>query len=180
MDLKRLSDKASSCTYCELGFRDGPAPFENGNVNASIFICGNTYGQTFIGKPGKLLNRILSKAGLDFSQIYTTHLIKCYLGSSEVLKESWIEACFPYVIAQIAAVRPKIVIALGKDVVAALMGEDSKTLSVINGVMFKYSKDISIMPTYNPSYLIKTGGQISPKFNETVKHFQRVRDMCYY
>lgn len=187
MDLDLLRSTAATCDLCNLHEGRLNPVFDKGNPKASIFICGmvpakdeNAAGLPFVGRAGKLLDSILEKADLNYDQVYITNLVKCFLAAGKSLKQEWIDACFPYLISQISLLRPRLIITLGKDATAALMAEEPKSLAAVNGVMVNYSKDIGILPTYHPSYLLRTGAQASPKFNEVVKHFQRARNICYF
>ena len=134
----------------------------------------NETGLPFVGRAGKLLDSILEKAGLDYGSVYITNLVKCFLAAGKPLEQSWIDACFPYLVNQIFLLRPIYIITLGKDASSTLLG--CKKAEVKNGLLVEYAEGISIMPTYHPSYLLRGGGEKHIKFEEVVDNFKKIKN----
>ncbi len=184
MNLVELRAAAEQCTLCKLS--QNSTIFDRGNQKAAIMVCGSaSVGidnnmELFTKRENKLLAAILKASNLTDEQIYITNLIKCMTMSEKDITPSCINDCFSFLMAQIALIGPKLVIVLGKLPLATLLGEDVHTVEVINGVLVRYAKHINILPTYHPNYIAKTGGILSAKFKESVNHFTKARNMCYF
>jgi len=180
MDLNDIGAAAASCTHCDLHVGRIKPVFAKGNPTANIMICGmvpakeeNEAGLPFVGRAGKLLDEILEAAGLSLDDVYITNLVKCFLAAGKPLKTDWINNCFPYVITQIDVIQPEIIVTLGGDASKTLIGVDKGTaVGALVGKVFQYSKRTKIMPTYHPSYLLRTGGQTSNKFDDVLNTFK--------
>lgn len=184
-DLTVLRNTAANCTACALHEGRNLPVFDKGNQKAKILICGmvpakdeNAAGIPFVGRAGKLLDVLLTKAGLTYDDVYITNLVKCFLAAGKKLEQDWIDACFPYIITQILMIKPKIIILLGKDAATTILNLDSKKpLGSIQGKLYEYATDIKAIPTYHPSYLLRTGGENSPKFENVLEHFIYAKEL---
>ena len=135
--LDELREAAAECTACPL-FRDATQTvFGEGPERAMIMFVGEQPGDSedlaghpFVGSAGKLLDRCLKAAGIDRRQAYVTNAVKHFKwvprGTRRIhSKPSSMEiaACFPWLEAEIAVVRPRIVVALGATAAQALFGK---------------------------------------------------------
>ena len=186
MDLNELRATAATCQLCNL-YRGRINPvFDKGNPESSILICGmvpaaeeNQSGLPFVGRAGQLLDVILDKVDLTLEDVYVTNLVKCFLAAGEPLNDDWVSQCLPYVITQISLIRPKIIITLGKDASTALLDEKKNvSLKSLQGRLFDYADGIKIMPTYHPSYLLRTGGERSAVYKDVLKHFSVAKEIA--
>ena len=185
MDLELLQQRAASCTACELHKgRENPV-FAKGNPNAKLMICGmvpadeeNKVGLPFVGRAGQLLDKILVDVGWTLDDVYITNLVKCYLAAGLPLNPSWVESCLPYLIVQIDLIRPKAILAVGKDASMALIGMDAKTpLGRVRGKVFPGMFDSKIIPTYHPSYLLRGGGENHKSYPLVIEDFLLAREI---
>lgn len=185
MNLKELEEYASVCTACSLHEGRNKPVFSKGSSEASIMICGmvpadeeNKAGLPFVGRAGQLLDVILEECGLTLNDIYITNLVKCYLKAGLSLKQEWIDNCLPYIITQIDIVKPKVIVTLGKDASKSLLGLYANiSLGKIKGKKFDYSDEISIVPTYHPSYLLRAGGVKHKHYPEVIEHFEHAKNL---
>lgn len=122
MDFAEAQKEALGCTKCGLSHSRTRVVFGDGPLNAELFIVGDApgfnedaEGKPFGGASGMLLDRLLSSVGLDREVVYLTTLVKCQPPGSppRAPKPSEMSACRPYLVAQLAAVDPKVVVALG-------------------------------------------------------------------
>ena len=180
MDLKSLQDAAASCTRCELHKGRNKPVFAKGNSKSKIMVCGmvpagdeNKVGLPFVGRAGQLLDTILAELGWTLDDVYVTNLVKCYLAAGLPLKSNWIDSCLPYLIAQIGAIKPKVIITLGKDASVVLLAEDPKKAlgKIRQQRVYDYAPDIRVIPTYHPSYLLRGGGTGHRSFPDVVNDF---------
>ena len=161
--------KPATCEGCPLsligkGFvrGDGPSP-------ADILIVGEAPGEheaktgkPFVGQAGRMLDNLLSKAGLDRATFRVANTICCqppknYL-SGAVYEDKAIAHCAQYLNAEIAATKPKVIIALGGIALKRLQDIHTK-ITVVRGFPLKHSSGAWIVPTYHPSFMLPRAGQ---------------------
>jgi uracil-DNA glycosylase len=131
-----LHAAATRCTACAL-YRDATQTvFGEGPEGAIVMLIGeqpgdaeDLAGHPFVGPAGKLLNRCLAEAGIDRARTYVTNVVKHFKwvlrGTRRIHSKPGsleIEACFPWLEAEIAAVKPRIIVALGATAAQALFG----------------------------------------------------------
>jgi uracil-DNA glycosylase family 4 len=180
MDLLELQSTAASCTRCDLHKGRNKPVFAKGNSKSKIMVCGmvpaddeNKVGLPFVGRAGQLLDKILAELSWTLDDVYVTNLVKCYLAAGLPLKSDWIDSCLPYLIAQIGAIKPKVIITLGKDASVTLLAEDPKKAlgKIRQQRVYDYAPDIKVIPTYHPSYLLRGGGTGHRSYPDVVKDF---------
>lgn len=121
MDFAEAQKEALSCRKCgPLCQTRTKVVFGEGPLNAGLFIVGEApgfnedrEGVPFRGASGMLLDRLLSSIGLGRGEVYLTTLVKCKTPEGRPPKPAEIYACRPYLLAQLAAVDPKVVVAMG-------------------------------------------------------------------
>ena len=180
MNLEEIKKFAAECNLCELHSGRNKPVFSKGNDKSLIMICGmvpaaeeNAAGIPFVGRSGKLLDNIIEDAGLSLDTVYITNIVKCFLAPGISLKNDWVDHCLPYLLCQIQIVKPRVIIPLGKDASIGLLGlKKNKSLKSIidDGPYIMYS-DITVMPTYHPSYLLRAGGKNHIKYKDVVECF---------
>jgi DNA polymerase len=135
--LDELRDAAAECTACPLFRNATQTVFGEGPERASVMFVGEQPGDSedlaghpFVGSAGKLLDRCLKAAGIDRNRAYVTNAVKHFKwvprGTRRIhSKPSSMEiaACFPWLEAEIAVVKPRIVVALGATAAQALFGK---------------------------------------------------------
>jgi DNA polymerase len=137
-DLSRLARAARRCEGCEL-FRDATATvFGQGPAGAAVMLVGeqpgdreDRAGEPFVGPAGRLLDRALAEAGIERDTAYLTNAVKHFRFKSTASGKRRIHAkpaagdvsaCRPWLVAELAAVRPRVVVALGATAAASLLG----------------------------------------------------------
>jgi len=153
--------------------------FGVGNLDASIMFVGEApgadeedLGEPFVGRAGQLLNRMIKAMGLDRSQVYIGNILNwrpelgvrnadgSQTGNRPPTAEEMVY-CLPFIRAQIAIVRPKVLVALGKTAVDGLLGaERFKSMGAARGSWHDYA-DTPLRATYHPSYLLRQEGLVS-------------------
>jgi uracil-DNA glycosylase family 4 len=140
MDFAEAQKEALGCRKC------GPpchsrtrVVFGEGPLNAELFIVGEApgfnedkEGKPFRGASGMLLDRLLSSVGLEREEVYLTTLVKCRPPDGRPPKPAEINACRQYLLAQLAAIDPKVVVALGDLASRSLTGR-KEAVSRIRG-----------------------------------------------
>ncbi len=121
MDFAEAQKEALNCRKCgPLCHSRTRVVFGEGTLNAELFIVGEApgfnedkEGKPFRGASGMLLERLLSSVGIEREEVYLTTLVKCKPPEGRPPKPAEIHACRPYLLAQLAAIDPKVVVALG-------------------------------------------------------------------
>lgn len=132
-----LREAAAECTACPLYRNATQTVFGEGPEKAVVMLIGeqpgdveDRTGHPFVGPAGKLLDRCLIEAGIDRGLTYVTNVVKHFKwvprGPRRIHSKPGsveIEACFPWLEAEIAAVRPRVIVALGATAAQALFGK---------------------------------------------------------
>lgn len=132
-----LREAAAECTACPLYRNATQTVFGEGPEKAVVMLVGeqpgdveDRTGHPFVGPAGKLLDRCLIEAGIDRGLTYVTNVVKHFKwvprGPRRIHSKPGsveIEACFPWLEAEIAAVRPRVIVALGATAAQALFGK---------------------------------------------------------
>lgn len=139
-DLTRLADAARDCRGCDLWVDATQTVFGEGGPTARLMLIGeqpgdaeDRAGQPFVGPAGRLLDEVLTEAGIDRSAAYVTNAVKHFRWKStdtgrrrlhQSPTRGQIVACSPWLSAELAAVDPQVIVALGASAGKALFGPD--------------------------------------------------------
>ena len=136
-----------------------PFVFGMGNEGARVMVVGESPGpqdiatnEPFTGPAGDLLKRILASIGLRYTDCWLTNVVKFVSQGDEITKEV-VEFFTPYLLREIEAVNPEIVIAIGSTPAKALLNT-RKPISQVRGQMQEVNGRM-VMPTFNPAYLLR-------------------------
>jgi uracil-DNA glycosylase family 4 len=153
--------------------------FGVGNLDASIMFVGEApggdeedEGEPFVGRAGQLLNKIIKTMGLERGQVYIGNILNwrpemgtrnpdgSQTGNRPPTAQE-MAYCLPFIRAQIAIIRPKVLVALGKTAVDGLLGADRfKSMGAARGTWHSYA-DTPLRASYHPSYLLRQEGLTS-------------------
>ncbi len=148
------------CQKCELGATRNKFVFGVGNPDADIMFIGEApgadedrQGEPFVGRAGKLLDKILAAIDLDRTQIYIANILKCRPPGNRDPQPEEMNTCFPYLEQQIAMIAPRFICCLGR--VAAQRVLETKTpLGKMRHQWFdKFGS--KVMVTYHPAALLR-------------------------
>lgn len=167
-ELDHLREKAVLCQKCPHLVRSRTqVVFGVGNPNAEIMFVGEAPGEDedkqgvpFVGAAGQLLTKMIAAMGLDRDTVYIANILKCrpdiparaYGNRKPTASE--MATCLPYLSAQIAIIRPKILVALGATAVEGLLGQSKVYITRLRGIWQDF-RGIPLMPTFHPSYLLR-------------------------
>jgi DNA polymerase len=111
-------------------------------------------GEPFVGKAGQLLTRIIEAGmGMKRSEVYIANTVKCRPPQNRDPEADEIEACEPFLAAQIASIRPKVIVTLGRHASLTLL-KTTTPITRLRGRWNAYA-GIPVMPTYHPAYLLR-------------------------
>lgn len=178
--LDKVRTQAAACKLCSLWLGRNKPVFARGNEESSVFICGmcpgpdeNLAGYPFVGAAGQVLNAVLKAAFSNENFAYITNLVKCYVAPGTPLQPVWMDSCLPYFLSQIGLLKPKVIIALGKDVCNYLIAPNIPIeMRDLRGQVRNYFGR-KLICTYHPSYLARGGGVKHKHFETVVLDFQK-------
>jgi DNA polymerase len=166
--LANLREAAARCTGCHLYRNATQTVFGEGPETARVMLVGeqpgdaeDLAGHPFVGPAGKLLDRCLGDAGIDRKQTYVTNIVKHFKwvprGSRRIHSKPGaveIEACFPWLEAEIGVVKPRIVVALGATAAQALFGKSFR-VTRDRGRLVPFALAPCALATVHPSALLR-------------------------
>jgi uracil-DNA glycosylase len=161
LDWDALKQEASGCHACGLCKQRKQAVVGVGAANAPWLLVGegpgadeDDQGEPFVGQAGKLLDAMLTAAGLARGrEVYIANVVKCRPPGNRTPTIEESAACAPFLDRQIDLIQPKLIVALGKTAVTRLTGSDASMAS-LRGQVFRY-RDIPVIATYHPAYLLR-------------------------
>ena len=161
MDWDQLKLTVSHCTACPLSQARTHTVFGVGDENANWLFVGegpgareDATGEPFVGQAGKLLDQMLAAIRLKRGhQVYITNIVKCRPPNNRNPSLNEARECEPYLTRQIALIKPKLIVALGKVAAQNLLKCDD-SISSLRGKVHDYS-GIPLIVTYHPAYLLR-------------------------
>jgi DNA polymerase len=148
------------CQRCKLAGGRNHIVFGEGNPRAKLVFVGegpgfeeDKQGKPFVGAAGQLLTRIIEAIKLTRDQVYICNIIKCRPPGNRNPETDEINACFPFLERQIAAIQPDFICALGSFAAQTLL-KTTTPISRLRGRFYEY-KGIKVLPTYHPAYLLR-------------------------
>jgi len=156
-ELKRRVETCSSCGLCSTRKK---TVFGQGSETSPVVFVGegpgadeDEQGVPFVGRAGKLLTRILQSVGIERESVFITNVVKCRPPQNRTPMADEMMACTPFLEAQLALLRPKIVVCLGKTPAKWLL-KSSEGISALRGRWFAW-RGIDLFPMFHPSYLLR-------------------------
>jgi DNA polymerase len=161
LDWEALEADMRACNACRLHERRKQAVPGVGDRQADWMLVGEApgaeedqRGEPFVGAAGKLLDAMLGAIGLRRGEgVYIANAIKCRPPHNRTPQADEIATCFPYLERQIALVRPRILIALGRPAAQALLNVEV-SIGASRGRVFHY-RETPVVVTYHPAYLLR-------------------------
>lgn len=161
MDWDELRRAVAECTACPLHATRKQAVLGVGDVHAAWLFVGegpgaeeDERGEPFVGQAGKLLDNMLAAIGLRRGEnVYIANVVKCRPPNNRTPEPAETAACWPFLARQIALIRPKLIIALGKPAAQTLLQREV-TIARVRGVLHDFS-GIPLIVTYHPAYLLR-------------------------
>jgi uracil-DNA glycosylase family protein len=168
LSIASLQRAARRCRGCDLYKRATQTVFGEGPENARIIMVGeqpgdaeDRQGRPFVGNAGKLLDRALTDAGLDRSEIYLTNAVKHFKweerGKRRIHKKpnaQEINACRPWLEAEIEVIKPEVIVCLGATAAQALLGRAFR-VTADRGKFLESPWAPYVMATVHPSSLLR-------------------------
>jgi DNA polymerase len=150
------------CTRCKL-HRLGRTQvvFGVGNPDAALMFVGegpgadeDAQGVPFVGRAGQLLTKIIEAIGFERSDVYIANVVKCRPPENRNPEPDEIDTCQPFLLRQIDAVAPKVIVALGTFAAKTLLAT-SDPISRLRGRVFPF-RGAHLVPTFHPAFLLRS------------------------
>ncbi len=156
-----LLEEIGRCRRCPLAeIRKNPVPGEGGNRKRLLFVGEgpgedeDRLGRPFVGRSGKLLDKILASISLVREDIYITNIVKCRPPGNRDPEPGEVTACRSYLESQIRLLKPRLIVTLGLPAVRTLL-ETTSSLGRLRGRLYDY-RGIPLLPTYHPAYILRS------------------------
>ena len=149
------------CTRCKLHtLGRKQVVFGVGNADADLMFVGEApgadedeQGEPFVGRAGQLLTKIIEAIGLKREDVYIANIIKCRPPGNRNPEPDEVEQCEPFLFQQVAAIKPKVIVALGKFAAQSLL-RTTDPITRLRGRSFNY-RGATLIPTFHPAFLLR-------------------------
>ena len=150
------------CTRCKLHtLGRSQVVFGVGNPAADLMFVGeapgadeDAQGEPFVGRAGQLLTKIIEAIGLSRADVYIANVIKCRPPGNRNPDPDEVATCKPFLLQQIDAVRPRVIVALGTFAAHALL-ETDVPISRLRGQVQEF-RGARLIPTFHPAFLLRS------------------------
>lgn len=173
-NLQPIRDEIGDCKRCELSKGRLNIVFGLGNPKAQLMFVGEApgadedkTGEPFVGRAGQLLTKMIEAMGLTRADIFIANIIKCRPPGNRPPEPTEIAQCMPFLKKQIEAVKPKVIVCLGKFASQTLL-QTEIPITKLRGEFQNYG-DIQIMPTYHPAFLLRNPAMKKPVWDDLQK-----------
>ncbi|MDP9082422.1 MAG: uracil-DNA glycosylase [Pseudomonadota bacterium] len=180
-DWRELRARVAACTRCSLSTTRTQTVFGVGNLQAQWLIVGEApgaeedrQGEPFVGRAGLLLNSMLRAIGLAREQVFIANVLKCRPPGNRDPAAQEAAECLPYLEQQIALLKPKIMLAVGR-ISAQNLLRTGVTLGRLRQQVHRFgSAQVPLVVTYHPAYLLRTPTDKRKAWED----LQFARDVC--
>ena len=159
--LLAVREDLGACTRCKLAPGRTNLVFGVGNPGAELVFVGegpgadeDVQGEPFVGRAGQLLTKMIEAMGYRREEVYIANVVKCRPPGNRNPEPDEIEACEPFLRAQLAAIGPKVIVALGKFAAQTLL-RNTTPITRLRGRWYEY-QGVRLMPTFHPAYLLRS------------------------
>ncbi|HYE08367.1 MAG TPA: uracil-DNA glycosylase [Planctomycetota bacterium] len=166
--LATIVREVAGCTRCPLRAGCQRTVPGEGHASPEILFVGegpgaeeDAQGRPFVGPAGQLLTKMIEAMGLARADVHIANVVKCRPPGNRTPEPDEVRACMPFLRAQIATLKPKVICALGNTPLRALMGDDALGITRQRGKRLSY-QGIPLIPTFHPSYLLRNAEAKKP------------------
>ena len=175
--IEEIRADIGNCTRCPLHEGRTKIVHSTGNQNADLMFVGeapgadeDAQGIPFVGRSGQLLNKIIESIGLKREDVFVGNINRCRPPGNRAPTLPEAKTCKPFLMREIAVVRPKVIVVLGNTACQNLL-ETKVGISKLRGEFQDYF-GVKVMPTFHPAYLLRDPS----KKREVWEDMKKVRD----
>ncbi len=182
--LEAVREELGECKRCPLWKGRKHLVFGEGNPFATLMFVGEApgreedlQGRPFVGQAGKLLTQFLQAIGLTREDVYIANILKCRPPGNRTPQPQEVEQCFPFLLKQIQAIKPRIICCLGGVAAQTLMGQ-KVAITRLRGQFIPWRWGIELFLTFHPAYLLRNPGQKRNAMQDFLKLKERLEALA--
>ena len=175
--LEAIMMDIGDCTRCRLHEHRRTIVFGEGDPQAQLVFVGegpgaeeDATGRPFVGRAGQLLDKIIIAIGLKREDVYIANIVKCRPPGNRAPELDEVATCEPFLLRQLAFIRPKVIVALGSPSFQCLL-RTREPITKARGQWREWN-GIKVMPTFHPAFLLRS----PEKKREVWEDMKKVRD----
>jgi uracil-DNA glycosylase family 4 len=180
--LAAVREELGDCQRCRLKSGRKQIVFGVGNPEAELVFVGEApgaeedrLGEPFVGPAGELLTKMIEAMGFRRADVYICNVIKCRPPSNRDPEPDEVASCEPFLKKQLAVLRPRLIVTLGKFAAHCLLRIDTP-ITRLRGNWKSY-EGIQLMPTYHPAYLLRDPSRKRECWNDLQQVVSALRRM---
>ena len=181
---EELEKNCKACEKCQLCKTRHNVVFGVGNKNAEVLFIGegpgeneDLQGEPFVGRGGQLLDKMLNAVDLDRRKnIYIANIVKCRPPQNRDPLQEEQDACIGWLRNQVALIRPKIIVCLGRIAAMKIIRPDIK-ITKEHGIFFERN-GVLLMATLHPAALLRNPSNKPEAFNDFLKLREKIKEVC--
>jgi len=169
--LAEFEKSISDCRECNLWKGRTNFVFGVGNPHADLVLVGEApgreedlQGEPFVGRAGRLLDKILAAINLKREEVYICNILKSRPPENRTPHQDEIDACLPYLETQLEIINPKLIVALGATAAQTLL-KVKTPLGKLRSQLWKW-KSFNLVTTYHPAALLRNAGWKRPTWED--------------
>lgn len=179
-----LRETVLSCTACRLCEGRTKVVFGAGNPNAKVMVVGegpgreeDLRGEPFVGRSGQLMDKMLAHVGLTREKnIFIANMVKCRPPENRDPRPDEVEICIQYLRNQVALIRPKIIVCMGRVAAISLIDPNFKVTQQHG--QFIEKNGVLMMGTYHPAALLRSPSNKPAALQDMLNLQQKIMDIC--
>lgn len=182
---EELQNECNRCRACALSATRKNVVFGVGNTEAEVLFIGegpganeDKQGLPFVGAAGKLLDNMLAMIGLKREAVYITNIVKCRPPQNRDPLNTEKDACIGYLRRQVAMMRPKIIVCLGRIAAAELIKPDFK-ITQEHGQFFE-KRGVQMTALYHPAALLRDSSKKPETFLDLKALQAKIVQVCQH
>jgi uracil-DNA glycosylase family 4 len=175
--LAQIQGDLGDCHRCKLAGGRKTIVFGEGNPHAELVFIGegpgadeDEQGRPFVGRAGKLLDRMIQGIGMKREEVYICNVVKCRPPGNRTPEKDEVEACSPFLFRQIEALQPRLICCLGAPAVRTVLGI-KEGITKIRGHFFNFGSS-KALATVHPAYILR-----NPREEKILREdFEKIRE----
>jgi len=180
--LEQIRADLGDCHRCKLAGGRKTIVFGQGDPHAELVFVGegpgadeDEQGLPFVGRAGKLLNRMIQFVGMKREDVYICNIVKCRPPGNRTPEKDEVDSCSPFLFRQLQAIRPRLICCLGAPAMKTLLGI-KEGITRVRGQFFDYAGTKALV-AYHPAYILRNPREekILREDFEKIREFLKVR-----
>jgi uracil-DNA glycosylase len=175
--LEQIRKDLGDCHRCKLAPTRKTIVFGDGNPHAELVFIGegpgadeDEQGLPFVGRAGKLLNKMMQMVGLKREDVYICNIVKCRPPGNRTPETDEIDTCSPFLYRQIDAIKPRLICCLGAPAARTVLGI-KEGITKVHGHFYEFGS-IKALPTVHPAYVLRN----MREEKILIEDFEKIRD----